>query len=755
MLFREDLHEYQNRAVEFIKEKKRCMLFLEMGLGKSISTLTAIADLIDSFAVHKTLVIAPLRVANSVWKQEAAKWGQTQHMNVSICTGTERERLSALHVDADVYVINRENVVWLQKNYKKWPFDCVIIDESSSFKSPSSKRFRALKKVIPDTEYMVLLTGTPSPNGLLDLWSQVYLVDFGMSLGRTMTAYKKRFFEADYMGYKFTPRAGADDEIQELIRPFTLSMRSEDYLDLPDRIDLEECVDLSPKLLREYKEFERDLFIELEAGEEIEAMSAAVLANKLLQFCIAKGTKVVTSEGFVNIENITPEHDIWDGEKWVNCYGSISNGYKPVITCYGIKMTKEHLVLTETGWIEAGEVANGKPAERFERAYLRNADRITDDWIKRRKGYLAVPMRMRKRSRKAKSILEVKAPGYEQELRVYARQMELDAWYDELTPICDLAEYGQSLHKRKGQRLQKLWRKGYQGVLEMAGLFRKLLGGYGERLFGKSDTRSNQQRWRLYERKLSLGYREATIEQHAKCCDHQHSRWEDDCDTSCGKVWNKGDHTTCKNFPLQNASGKVVCEAKKEEVVEVYDLINCGPDNRFTVVDDCGKPLIVHNCNGALYTDEHGAWANIHNIKIDALKEIVEQNEGENILVAYNYKSDLDRLKKAFPDAVPLSKEAGVIDQWNDGQIPMLLAHPQSASHGLNLQRGGAMAVWFGLNWSLECYQQFNARLHRQGQDRPVRIVHIVASDTIDERVMRVLSDKAATQDALLNALRP
>lgn len=443
MLSRENLHEYQNRAVEFIKAKKRCMLLLDMGLGKTTSSLTAATDLIDGCAVERVLVIAPLRVANSVWAQECEKWTHLKHLRVSVCTGSERKRISALQRTADVYTINRENVPWLVKHYgKKWPFDAVVVDESSSFKSNSSQRWKALKRILPDTEYMVLLTGTPSPNGLLDLWAQMYLVDFGHRLGRTMTGYKQRFFESDYMGYKWSIKAGSADQIHALVADVCLSMSAADYLELPRRIDLVEVVDLPASVLSQYQTFETSLLATLPDGEEVEAINAATLANKLLQWC-----------------------------------------------------------------------------------------------------------------------------------------------------------------------------------------------------------------------------------------------------------------------------------------------------------------------NGATYTDDKGNWSEVHNAKLEALVDLVELND-EPMLVAYNYKTDLARIKQRFPDAVVLDKEQQTIDDWNAGKIPMLLAHPASAGHGLNLQAGGSLCVWFGLNWSLELYQQFNARLHRQGQTKPVRIVHIVAGGCIDERVMQTLSMKDATQRDLLSALK-
>ena len=445
MLSRDNLHGYQNRAVDFIINEQRCMLALEMGLGKSVSTLTAISYMLDTFTARKVLVVAPLRVANSVWAQEVRLWDHLKHLRVSVATGSNKARREALSLDADIYVINRENIPWLVENYgKQWDFDVVVIDESSSFKNPSSKRFKALRKMLPNIDSVILLTGTPSPNGLLDLWAQMYLVDYGERLGRTLTNYKQRFFEADYWGRKFEPRKGSEEKIHALLADKIIHMSADDYLDMPDRIDLQVRVPMPPKVAEGYKEFERTMLAELDDGEEVEASTAAVLANKLMQYS-----------------------------------------------------------------------------------------------------------------------------------------------------------------------------------------------------------------------------------------------------------------------------------------------------------------------NGALYTDANGNWSETHAAKLDALSEIVEDNEGETILVAYNYKSDLARLLKRFPQAKLLDKRQETIDAWNRGDIPMLLAHPASAGHGLNLQKGGALCVWFGLNWSLELYQQFNARLHRQGQTRPVRVVHILAENTIDERVIGVLGDKDAVQRNLLTALKP
>ena len=440
---RNDLHPYQHRMIDFIYNTPKCAVWAGLGLGKTVTTLTAITDLLDSFSVSKVLIIAPLRVANSVWHTESKRWTHTKDLTFSIVTGSEKERISALFKSADIYVINRENVQWLVEHYKtKWPYDLVVIDESSSFKSASSQRFKALKKVRTLTDRMVQLTGTPSPNGLIDVWSQMFLLDGGERLGKTMSAYKMRFFEAGYNGYSFKPVKNADKIIHKLIDDIVISLNVDDYLEMPERIDTVMRVNIPPARLAEYKQLEREFLIQIN-DNEIVAYNAATLAGKLLQYC-----------------------------------------------------------------------------------------------------------------------------------------------------------------------------------------------------------------------------------------------------------------------------------------------------------------------NGAMYTDELKNWTEIHTAKLDALDEILEDNQDENLLIAYNYKTDLIRLKARYPDAVVLDNDPDIITRWNNGQIKILLAHPASAGHGLNLQHGGSIIVWFGLNWSLELYQQFNGRLHRQGQTKPVRIVHIVADGCIDDKVMRAIENKAQTQDELLNALK-
>ena len=441
-------HEYQNYSIKKIINNKQAGLFLDMGMGKTISTLTAVADLMhDYFDVQRTLVIAPLRVAKYTWTDEIAKWEHINYLKTSQILGTEKQRIEALEKKADIYLINRENVVWLVDHFKsKWPFDMVVIDELSSFKSSKSKRFRALRKVRPFIKRIVGLTGTPAPNGLIDLWPQLYLLDQGERLGKTITGFRHRYFNpgagdpSRYVVYDWVPKPEAEENIYKKIEDICISMKSEDYIEVPDRVDLVETIKLSAAPRSHYEQLEKDLLLPFVEGDVV-ADTAAVLSNKLLQLA-----------------------------------------------------------------------------------------------------------------------------------------------------------------------------------------------------------------------------------------------------------------------------------------------------------------------NGAVY-NEDGEVQLIHDEKLNALEDLIEQANGKPVLVFYNFKHDLDRILDRFKEAVKLESDEH-FKAWNKGEIPILLAHPASAGHGLNMQDGGSTVIWFGMNWSLELYQQANARLHRQGQKDIVRVFHLIVEDSIDERVMKAIQNKTVTQDDLMEAVK-
>lgn len=439
-------YPYQEAAIRWVLDRPASGLFLGMGMGKTVVTLTAINELLfDRLEAARVLVIAPLRVARDTWAREAAKWDHLQHLRVSVVLGDARERLAALERPAEVYVINRENVPWLCETLFDWPFDMVVIDELSSFKSVQAKRFKALRKVRGRIRRIVGLTGTPAPNGLIDLWPQIYLLDRGERLGKTVGAYRARYFTPDrangHIVYSYRLLPGADEAIQARIADVCMSLRKEDYLSLPGQ--LYETVEITPPpaLLKQYGQFERDRIMEAMDGDgEIVALNAAALTGKLLQFA-----------------------------------------------------------------------------------------------------------------------------------------------------------------------------------------------------------------------------------------------------------------------------------------------------------------------NGAIY-DDNGNSHLIHNLKLDALEDLIEAANGEPVLVFYAFKHDRDRIMRRVSCRELVTSED--IDAWNRKEIPVAIAHPASVGHGLNLQEGGHIIIWFGLTWSLELYQQANERLNRPGQTHVCRIYHLVLKGTHDERVLAALERKDTSQRALIDALR-
>lgn len=283
-------HEYQKYAIQRVINTKKCGLFLDMGLGKSVIALTAIRHLrYDTWQIRRVLVIAPKKVAEGTWMRESQKWDHTQILRMSLVAGSEKQRVKALCTPADVYVIGRDNVTWLVDFYRHdWPFDMVIVDESSSFKSHKAKRFKALAAMYRHIDRMVLLTGTPSPNSLSDLWAQIFLLDAGRRLEKRYTAFRERYFDPDKRGadgmiYSYTAKQGSEASILQRISDICISMRAEDYLDLPDIIYDKVTVVLDDKARKKYTELEKKMVMELPDDEEITVTSAAALSNKLQQ----------------------------------------------------------------------------------------------------------------------------------------------------------------------------------------------------------------------------------------------------------------------------------------------------------------------------------------------------------------------------------------------------------------------------------------------------------------------------------------
>lgn len=299
-------HKYQEYAIQRIIETPYIALLLDMGLGKTVSTLTAIDQLLKDFEIIKPLVIAPLRVAEDTWPREVEKWDHLRHLRISKVLGSADQRRKALREEADLYVINRENVEWLVRELgSKWDFDMVVIDESSSFKNHQSKRFRALRRVRPMIRRVVELTGTPAPNTLIDLWPQIYLLDQGERLGKTITGFREKYFvpgaRNGHIVYNWKAKEDAEERIYQAISDIAVSMKAEDWLELPEKIEQDVRLKLTGKPLELYKKLERDLLLEYEDADVV-AQTAAVLSNKLLQ--MASGAVYDEQRGVKHIHDV-------------------------------------------------------------------------------------------------------------------------------------------------------------------------------------------------------------------------------------------------------------------------------------------------------------------------------------------------------------------------------------------------------------------------------------------------------------------
>jgi len=448
-------HDYQSYCIDYIKGHPVSALFLDMGLGKTVTTLTALRDLmLDELTVSKVLVIAPLRVARDTWPAEIQKWDHLADLDCSVIVGDLKTRTAALNTSALIYVVNRENVKWLveyyEKNGRHWDFDCVVIDELSSFKNYQSQRFKYLRKIRPFVKRWIGLTGTPTSNGLMDLWAEIGILDGGERLGRFIGRFRDAYFKPGSMNpstgvvFSYIPRPGAEQQIYDRIADMTISMKAVDHLHMPECVYVNHEVNMSAPERKLYDQLKSDLIIPLEDGD-IDAANAASLSNKLLQMS-----------------------------------------------------------------------------------------------------------------------------------------------------------------------------------------------------------------------------------------------------------------------------------------------------------------------NGAVY-DENGETRVIHSRKLEMLEDLIEAANGQPVLIAYWFKHDRTRIMEHLTAAGYTPRDirsSEDIRLWNSGSIPVALIHPASAGHGLNIQSGGHILIWFGLTWSLELYQQTNARLWRQGQSSTVTIHHIITKDTVDEDVLSALASKDVTQEKLIAAVK-
>ncbi len=786
----QQLYDYQRECIAHMLTEDDSMLWLGLGLGKTPVTLTTIVDRMRAGHVKKTLVFGPLRVIQAVWAREARKWEHTKHLRFSVMHGTKEKRTRALFADADIFLCNYENMNWLAETLTQYyldqdkplPFQMVVYDEVSKLKNSTTKRMGGGKtdrkdkrgnvhtikhigwrKILDHFKYRVGLTGTPASNGYLDLHGQFLAVDGGKRLGPYVTGFKDAYFVSDYNGWNYVPTDLGKKAIETNIADITKKMDAKDYLDLPDVNVTNLMVDLPEKARKAYIDMEKEMFSELDSGTEVEVFSRASVSNKCLQFCIAQGTEVLTSTGWSPIENVGAGDFVWDGDGWASVGDLAVQGNKRVIELDGVWMTPDHKVLTVSGWREAQEIIHGDAREGLDRPAVRipegfresrnhcNEESDVEREMCLREGVCGNRMESEESQPTGREILRV------QEGRG-PRRAKKHTWDVIDQTICNLGEYAQPVQEPERQRLPELWWSWDRSLRRVVRFFREFLEGHGWHVQGRSVHRARRQRGRVLPVELQVGDDPSTSQQPEELPVRTDAFRCDDSGAGCEEVRReRGDAESEAGQRDGRTEGN-----HEHRYEETYDLVDVGTSNRFTVRGSSGDVFIVHNCNGTPYHGESKEWEALHDAKLDALEDVLEEAAGKPVLCSYTFKSDAERIMKKFSKYRPVnlttvksSATEDVINKWNDGKIKLLIGHPASMGHGVDgLQDSGSILVWFGLNWSLELYEQMNGRIDRQGQKDMVSIIRILCRDTVDLAVADALTRKTDDQNTLKDAIQ-
>ena len=733
------LRAYQQEAATFLYERDRAMILAPVGAGKTAITLTAMDEMLQDGYIKRWLVVAPRRVCTDVWPVEAPKWSG---ITPAIAVGTPSQREAALKSNARVVVINYDN---LDKLENLSDFDGIVFDELTRLKNPSGKRFKALEKLLAHIKIRWGLTGSFTSNGLEDVFGQCKIIDQTL-LGRAKGAFMQQYFICTNRDFgQWTPATGGLEQVMAKIKPATFVLEPGEYKDkLPPCHVVEVRVPLADR--KPYETMKRDYVVRF-ADDQIVAQNAAAVTTKLQQMaCVEEGTPVLTNRGWIPIKAVRAKDLVWDGVEWVRHGGVIFQGEKLIRFCHGVFMTYDHRVLTVSGWQTCEDILNGNASSKFDRADVRLPDGYPQsNYIEMWPRHVGVPLRMRGRSEAVKPVSAGHEAKASAELRLLPR--EHGARNDRQQTVSDMEQYERQVPELKSKRLFSVWRARHRGLRRMVGVIRSVLAGYADWLRGYFDVGPYRQRWSLFAHELPLGNAVAAAQQQAF----------EPVDRRTGGARYNIAGSACAGDAAPDVKRAAVpirmATRKGAEHARTYDILNCGPRNRFVVRSAGGRPLIVHNC-GFVYNREAATpsiWFSGH--KFDRLEELLSENQRANTLVAYTYQEELAELKRRFPHAQTMDDD-NVIERWNRGEVELLLAHPKSAGHGLNLQHGGCHMVFLSLPWSLELYEQTVGRLHRSGQAHDVWVYVMLTDKTIDERIWAALHDKKSVSDLALEELK-
>jgi superfamily II DNA or RNA helicase len=715
--------EHQKETAAFLTMHKRALCLNAPGTGKTLSSIWAADFLLQEGHARKVLIVAPLSTVKVVWGRELRH--HLPHRSFVICTGTRQKREELLAQPGVQYVIiNHDGFTNMQSSLTG--FDVVIYDEATALKTPGSQRFKTFYKWVQTNQpWLWLLTGTPISQTPTDAWSLARLVDAPLA-PRSYTTFKDMVMQK-VTTFKWVPRKDALDICKKVLQP-SIRFSLDECKDLPDTNFVGRRTEMTPQQTKAFKDM-KDKAVTVFAAGEVTAPNAAVVLSKLLQICcIAYNTDVLTDKGWVPIQNVTDSHKVWDGEEWVSQGGSIYMGAKEIVRLDGVRMTPDHKVWVGR-WETAGDILNGDASGRFNRPEVRLPDGFGSRQAasgENKNRTLVMSVRLRNIGGEAESISTQFKSIIPAKLRLPPWQRNSQNGKD--SSISYMDKHATTMRRSYTQRLQKLWSTGYLSLCKLARLVRSFLGRHATWLRRYIDIGSYRREWSVHQSQLSMGYASGAKQQPSGACSYTNTKRCDDNLTS--------------STPIQHKTSDAICAYKSLQVANiagtdrVYDLINCGPRNRFVVRGDEGQLLVVHNC-GVVYGDNQ-------TIAIDAtaryntLTELLDEI-GDKVIIYVPLKGvqnwlferlQIDKYDVALVNGDTSKKNRDQI--FNDFQhtdsIRILLAHPKVAAHGLTLTRAKDI-IWYAPIYSLEQYEQANARIRRLSTTGKTTVWHIWATE--------------------------
>ena len=747
--------EHQRTTASFLTINRRAYCLNEQGTGKTVSIAWAADYLMRLGYVRRALIICPLSIMSSAWQGDLFK--VLMHRRVDIAHGSRAKREKVIASDAEFVIINFDGVETVLEAIQNAQFDLVVIDEANAVKTPTTKRWKAINSILTPETWLWMATGTPASQSPADAYGLAKMLNpssvppYAYSF-RDMVMWKVTQF-------KWVPKKNAQEIVHKTLQP-AIRFTKDECLDLPELLYTTRECPLTAQQTQYYKTM-KEMFAMEAAGETVTSVNAATNLNKLLQVsCIAEGTEVLTNEGWLPIETITVDHYLWDGVEWVSHQGLVYKGVAQVLELDGVCMTKDHKVLTVSGWCSAKEILDGYASDKFRRAAVRLPNCFTSQRFfdrSNQKSLMAMPMRLRKRSNPGKPISTLKIEAQCATLRVPTKRDQFSTWANKHTAVPHMVQYEATMQQPFRQRLEKLRRTRYNCMSKMADIIREFLGRYATWVRSTLDSRSNRRKWALFSRELSVGLDYRTREQYAIQSEYRNSERNYDAYTSGARVRYKTSNTICPNSSLRLDSRKSVIRTNRNSQ-KVYDIKNSGPRNRFTVRGATGTPIIVHNC-GAVYTDEGKVLEFDITNRYKVLLEAIEEST-HKVLVFIPFKHSIDVLHdkltkdkysvEVISGDVPAHKRAKIFGDFQNTPNPrILLIQPAAASHGVTLHAANTI-VWWAPVTSYETYVQANARIHRQGQKNNCLVVHLVGS-AVEQKLYEALQNREAFNETLLD----